>query len=248
MNEADKPADTPEPANDAGATEDAPEAAAGAPDDPAYLGPNAEAAAAALAERVNELEAALTATKEEAQGAKDALQAAQDERLRALAEAENARRRAQKDREESKRYGAADLARDVVGVADNLARALDAMPDDAEDGPVKQLAEGVAMVERALAQALEKHHIKTVGVVGEPFDHNTCQAVVEIETTDVPPGAIANVMQKGYMLHDRLLREAMVAVAKAPALAADPSQNAAAAPTPEAPQDGHRGGNVDETA
>ncbi len=211
-----QPDATPEAANDAHTTEPAEAAHAEGHD-----GPDAAAAAAALADRVNALEAELAAAK--------------DERLRALAEAENARRRAQKDREEANRYGAAGMARDVVGVADNLARALAAMPESADDA-VARLAEGVAMVEKELVQALAKHGVTPVGEVGQPFDHNTCQAVFEVETADVPPGAVAQVMQKGYVLHDRLLRPAMVGVAKAPAKAE---------PAGDPPE---RGGQVDETA
>lgn len=210
MSETGDAPNTPRPANDA---EDQ---AADAVD-----APNAEAAAAALAERVNELEA-------EAQSLKD-------ERLRALAEAENARRRAQKDREEASRYGAAGLARDVVSVADNLARALAAMPETG-DKTIAKLAEGVAMVEQELANTLERHGVKAVGAVGDAFDHNTCQAVFEVETAEMAPGTVAQVMQRGYMLHDRLLRPAMVGVSKAPASAAGEGE------TPE------RGGKVDETA
>ena len=215
MSETGDATNTPRPANDPNASDPAAAPEAG--------GPNAEAAAAALAERVNELEAENQSLK--------------DERLRALAEAENARRRAQKDREEANRYGAANLARDVVSVADNLARALAAMPETDGDGPIAKLAEGVAMVERELAGALERHGVKAVGEVGEAFDHNFCQAVFEVETTEHPPGAIAQVMQKGYVLHDRLLRPAMVGVAKEPAELAAPNS-----------QSGGRGGQVDETA
>lgn len=181
----------------------------------------AKSAAAALADRVSELEAEAAGLKEE--------------RLRALAEAENARRRAQKDREEASRYGAAGLARDILSVADNLSRALAAMPANAkaESEALGKLAEGVEMVERELAQSLAKHNVEVFGAPGDVFDHNTCQAVFEVETADVPPGSIAQVMQRGYMLHDRLLRPAMVGVAKAPAGAA---------------AGGDRGGAVDETA
>lgn len=221
MSEAGKSPNPPEPANDASPeTANEPDAQTEAPAEDAPA-PDAEAAAAALAERVNVLE-------EEAQALKD-------ERLRALAEAENARRRAQKDREEASRYGAAGLARDVVSVADNLARALAAMPETIEDEAVAKLAEGVAMVEKEMAQALEKHGVKAVGAVGDPFDHNTCQAVFEVETNETPAGTIAQVMQKGYMLHDRLLRPAMVGVAKAPASGGGG-------------ESAERGGQVDETA
>lgn len=186
--------------------------------------PDAAAAAAALADRVNELEAALAEAK--------------DEHLRALADAQNARRRGQKDREEANRYGATGLARDVISVADNLSRALEAMPETMEDPAMKLLADGVAMVEKELAQALQRNNIKTVGAVGDPFNPNTCQAVFEIETTEVPPGAVAQVMQPGYMLHDRLLRAAMVGVAKAPAGSAPPTGGGS----------DERGGQIDETA
>ena len=213
MSEAGNSPNPSESANDAVPGVDPTDAAAQAPD------------AAALAERINALEAENTTLK--------------DERLRALAEAENARRRAQKDREEANRYGATGLARDVVSVADNLARALESMPETAADATLAKLAEGVAMVERELTQALEKHGVKIVGEVGVPFDHNTCQAIFEIETTAVAPGAVAQVMQKGYLLHDRLLRPAMVGVAKAPA---------GAPPSAGGSDDGARGTQVDETA
>ncbi len=164
----------------------------------------AKSAATALADRVVELEAEAITLKEG--------------RLRALAEAENARRRAQKDREEASRYGAAGLARDILSVADNLSRALAAMPADAkaESEALGKLAEGVEMVERELAQSLAKHNVAVFGAPGDVFDHNSFQAVFEVETADVPPGAVSQVLQRGYMLHDRLLRPAMVGVAKPP--------------------------------
>jgi molecular chaperone GrpE len=143
------------------------------------------------------------------------LAAAKDQQLRALAEVENMRRRAQREREEALKYGAVSLARDLLSVADNLGRALQAAPQDPADPAVKALVEGVAMVERELAGALEKHQVKTVAGVGEAFDHNVHQAVVELESADVPPGHVVQVLQAGYTLHDRLLRPAMVAVAKA---------------------------------
>jgi molecular chaperone GrpE len=181
----------------------------------------AKSAATALADRVAELESEAVTLKED--------------RLRALAEAENARRRAQKDREEASRYGAAGLARDILSVADNLSRALAAMPADAkaESEALGKLAEGVEMVERELAQSLAKHNVAVFGAPGDVFDHNSFQAVFEVETTDVPPGAVSQVLQRGYMLHDRLLRPAMVGVAKPPA---------GGTPTSD------RGGAVNETA
>jgi molecular chaperone GrpE len=138
--------------------------------------------------------------------------AAKDQQLRALAEVENMRRRAQREREDALKYGAVSLARDLLSVADNLGRALAAAPDDPA---IKSLVDGVAMVERDLAGALDKHHVRLVAGVGEPFDHNVHQAVVEIEAPDVPAGHVAQVLQSGYKMHERLLRPAMVAVAKA---------------------------------
>jgi molecular chaperone GrpE len=220
LSEAGKTPNPPEAANDEGmAPKD--EMMSASPEHADSV-PDPKAVAIALAERVSELEVEITNLK--------------DERLRALAEADNARRRAQKDREEANRYGATGLARDVVSVADNIARALAAMPDAGGDEAVAKLAEGVSMVEKELSQALEKHHIKTIGEVGAAFDHNTCQAVFEVETGEAPAGTIAQVLQKGYLLHDRLLRPAMVGVAKAPVGAAPPAEA------------GDRGGQIDETA
>jgi len=137
----------------------------------------------------------------------------QDGQLRALAETENMRRRSQREREDAAKYAAVNLVRDLLSVADNLRRALDAAPDGEV---VKALVEGISMVERELAGVLEKHHVKPVAGVGEPFDHNVHQAVVEMPTADIEPGNVAQVLQTGYTLHDRLLRPAMVAVAKVP--------------------------------
>ena len=102
--------------------------------------------------------------------------------------------------------------RDLLGVADNLRRAL---ATGAADG----LLEGVEMVERELGAALGRHHIARIEAEGERFDHNRHQAMFEIETADAEPGTVVQVVQEGYLLHDRLLRPAMVGVAKAPAAA-----------------------------
>ena len=182
------------------------DAAANAASEPGAAGdapPAAETDAAVIAANFAALEAELAAAK--------------DQQLRALAEVENMRRRAQREREEALKYGAVSLARDLLSVADNLGRALQAAPQDPSDSAVKALVEGVAMVERELAGALDKHQVKLVAGVGEAFDHNVHQAVVELESADVPPGHVVQVLQAGYTLHDRLLRPAMVAVAKSPA-------------------------------
>jgi molecular chaperone GrpE len=141
---------------------------------------------------------------------------ARDQQLRALAEAENIRRRSQREREDSAKYGAVGLARDLLNVADNLRRALDAAPDPGEDSALKSLIEGITLVEKELGTVFERHHVRPVPGVGEPFDHNLHQAVIEMPTADIEPGNVAQVLQSGYVLHDRLLRASMVAVAKAP--------------------------------
>ena len=137
-------------------------------------------------------------------------QTLRDERLRALAEVENMRRRSERERQEASRYGATALARDLLGVADNLRRAL-------ASGGGDGLLEGVEMVERELSAAFARHHIARIEAEGERFDHNRHQAMFEMETADVEPGTVVQVVQDGYLLHDRLLRPAMVGVAKAPA-------------------------------
>ena len=149
-------------------------------------------------------------------------QALRDERLRALAEVENMRRRGERERSEASRYGATGLARDLLGVADNLRRAL-------ESGAGEGLMEGVEMVERELGAAFARHHIARIEAEGERFDHNRHQAMFEVETADAEPGTVVQVVQEGYLLHDRLLRPAMVGVAKAPAAAeAEPASEEAA--------------------
>ncbi len=151
-------------------------------------------------------------------------QALRDERLRALAEVENLRRRSERERGEASRYGATGLARDLLGVADNLRRAL-------ESGGGEGLMEGVEMVERELGAAFARHHIARIEAEGERFDHNRHQAMFEVETADAEPGTVVQVVQDGYLLHDRLLRPAMVGVAKA--LAAEKEAASASEETPE---------------
>lgn len=141
-----------------------------------------------------------------------------DQLLRALAETENVRRRAQREREDAGKYAIADFARDVLQVADNLHRALEAIPAAtlAEDEALRNLHEGVSATERQLAAALERQAVKRVWPMGEKFDANLHQAMFEVPTADQAPGTVVQVMQAGYVIHDRLLRPALVGVAKAP--------------------------------
>ena len=140
-----------------------------------------------------------------------------DQLLRALAETENVRRRAKKDVADAGRYGIANFARDMLSVSDNMTRALDSTPDGAreESDIVKALVEGVEMTAREMASALERHGIKQVNPLGEKFDYNLHQAMFEAPVTGQPDGTIVEVVQVGFMIGDRLLRPAMVGVAKA---------------------------------
>jgi molecular chaperone GrpE len=142
-----------------------------------------------------------------------------DQLLRALAEAENTRRRSQREREESARYAAAPLSKDIVQVADNLSRALAAVPAEAlaKDEALKNLVEGIAATERQFLAALERHNVKRIDPLGERFDAHLHQAMFEVPGTGQPAGTIVQVLQPGYVLHDRLLRPALVGVAKAEA-------------------------------
>jgi molecular chaperone GrpE len=165
-----------------------------------------EAPEAPRSAREAELEAELADTKERL--------------LRALADAENLRRRAARDLEEAHKYAVSGFARELLEVADNLSRALDAVPPRARDEIdfVKNLADGVAMTEKALLACFERHKIaKVTPEIGERFDHNRHQAMFEVATSEQAPGTVAQVLQPGYTIAERLLRPALVGVAKAPA-------------------------------
>jgi len=138
-----------------------------------------------------------------------------DRLLRALAETENVRRRAERERTDATKYGVTQFARDLLDVADNLRRAIDSVPEaQVRDDATRNLLAGVAATERALLSAFERHGIKRVDPKGERFDHNFHQAIFEAENTGKPAGTVVEVLQPGYLLHDRLLRPAMVGVAK----------------------------------
>jgi molecular chaperone GrpE len=140
---------------------------------------------------------------------------AKDRLLRALAETENVRRRAQRERDDAVRYGASNFAKDLLNVADNLHRALLSVPEDkVADDLTRTLLEGVGATERELLAAFERHGIRRIEPMGERFDHNLHQAIFELENTGQPPGTVVQVLQPGYVMHDRLLRPAMVGVAK----------------------------------
>jgi molecular chaperone GrpE len=165
-------------------------------------------------------------------GGEDALAAARaeaaqykDQLLRAMAETENTRRRAQRDREDAQKYGITNFAREVLSVADNLRRALEAIPSETlqSDEALKTLYDGIAATERQLDAALGKQQIQRIWPEGERFDSNFHQAMFEVPDSGKPAGTVVQVLQAGYKIHDRLLRPALVGVAKGAAAAANDS-------------------------
>jgi molecular chaperone GrpE len=141
-----------------------------------------------------------------------------DRLLRTLAEMENLRGRTAREIEDARKYAVTGFARDVLEVADNLGRALASVPQEARetDEAVRNLMLGVEMTQRSLLTALEKHKVRRVAPQkGDRFDPNLHQAMFEVPTDQQAPGTIAEVMQAGYVLADRLLRPALVGVAKA---------------------------------
>ena len=135
-----------------------------------------------------------------------------DQALRALAEAENARRRAKIDVEEASKYSVTGFARDLINVLENLVRAEENIP--ADQAAVK---EGVALTKNELVKAFEKHGIKRVEPqAGDDFNHETQQAVMQINHAEVEAGKVVQLLQAGYVIKDRLLRPAMVSVSKGP--------------------------------
>ena len=153
------------------------------------------------------------AEEDEAEDGEDALK---DQLLRALADAENARRRAKKDVDDARNYAISRFAQDLLGVADNLGRALESIPAERResDDAVKAIAEGIEMTAREFETALGRHGITRIDPLGEKFDYNLHQALFETAETDQPDGTVVQVFQTGYRIGDRLLREAMVGVAK----------------------------------
>jgi molecular chaperone GrpE len=137
--------------------------------------------------------------------------------LRLAAEMDNLRKRTQRDVADARVYGIANFARDMLTVSDNLQRALQAVPAEARaeaDAGLKALVEGVEMTERAMLSALERHGVKRIDPEGEKFDPHVHQAMFEVPNPDVPNNTIVQVVQSGYVIGDRVLRPAMVGVAK----------------------------------
>ena len=148
---------------------------------------------------------------------RDEIEQLRDEKLRLLADMENLRKRSDRDRMDSIRYGNINFARDILSLGDNLSRALDAIPKDAEKTEtITNLIDGLRMVQREFTSILEKHGIKKIEALNQRFDHNFHQAMMEIESEEVEEGIVIQEIQSGYNMHDRLLRPSMVGVAKKP--------------------------------
>lgn len=150
-----------------------------------------------------------------------------DKMLRTLAEMENLRKRTTREVADARAYGITGFARDVLDIADNLQRALDAVPAETRelaDPMLKALIEGVELTERSLLNTLEKNGVKKFDPSGERFDPNFQQAMYEVPDPSVPPGTVVQVVQAGYMIGERVLRPALVAVSKGGTRARAPEQ------------------------
>ena len=140
-----------------------------------------------------------------------------DRMLRALADAENTRRRAEREKQDATQYAVTKFARDMLQIADNFARALAAAPAqarEAADPQLKAVLDGVEATERQLLSVLERHGVKAIDTTDGKFDPNFHQAIAEVPGGEKPPGSIVDVVQAGYTIGERLLRPAMVTVAR----------------------------------
>jgi len=196
---------------------------------PATEDPNLEAGAEAP-EQAATAEAGLAAQLAKIEAERDDLK---DKLLRTLAEMENLRRRTEREIADAKAYAATSFARDMLGSADNLRRALESLPADAmktADAAVKALHEGVELTERELLKTLERHGVRRIDPQGEKFDPNLHQAMFEAPDATIAKGLVSKVVQIGYKIGERVLRPALVGVSagapKAPeAPAGEPTQH-----------------------
>jgi molecular chaperone GrpE len=145
----------------------------------------------------------------------DELRNAKDQILRALAETENTRKRGLKDRDDARKYAVTDFARDLLDFSDNFSRALASIPAEAAgDERIKGVMDGLRAMEGSLLATLDKHGIKKITPLGEPFNPNFHEVMFEAPGSGKPPGTIVQVVDSGYVLHDRLLRPARVGIAR----------------------------------
>jgi len=161
-------------------------------------------------ESLDSIDEALTKMQQE-------LEAAKQDMLYAKAETQNVRRRLEKDIADTRAYAVTGFARDILSISDNLARALDAIPAELrEDEKLKSLVAGIEATAREIDKVFTQHGISRIAATGLPLDPNQHQAMMEVPTADAEPGIVIQEMQAGYMIKDRLLRPAMVVVAKKP--------------------------------
>jgi molecular chaperone GrpE len=144
--------------------------------------------------------------------------------MRALAETENTRRQGERRVQDANRYAVTNFARELLPVVDNLRRAIDAGSAGLETQNADALIEGVAATDRILTQILNRFGIEEINALNEPFDPKKHEAVMETDQTEQPPGSVAQVLENGYMLHDRLLRPARVVVAKSQQPSSQPGE------------------------
>lgn len=168
-----------------------------------------------------------------------------DRLLRAHADMENLRKRTEREKADAAKYAITKFALDIVGIADNFQRAVAAVPAGAgeQEGPLKSVVDGVLMTERAFLQALERHGVRQINPQGEPFNPNMHQAVMEQDSAEVPAGTVLRVFQLGYMIEDRVLRPAMVVVARGGAKPPRPAEPAPVNTVPHAAGNGNAGGS-----
>jgi molecular chaperone GrpE len=179
-------------------------------------------AAASQTEEQTAPTAAAAANADPLPAALQEVAALKDKLLRALAEMENLRRRTEREVADARLYGITTFARDILNVADNMHRALNALDTELReqaDASVKALLDGVELTERELLNVLEKHGVKKLEPIGQKFDPNHHQAMFEVPDASVPAGHVVQVMQAGYLIGERVLRPALVAVAKSGAKA-----------------------------
>ncbi len=189
---------------------DQPPSAAVTPDSPVSSDATPESAAAGAGEiGADQLKAIIATLQSD-------LDSQKNQMLRLIADMDNLRKRTEREKEEAAKYAITKFARDLVVVADNFERAIAAVPQGAaeQDPALESLVEGVSMTERELVSVLEKHGVTRISPMGEPFSPHFHQAMMEVQNPDVAPNTVMQVFQPGYLIDDRVLRPAMVVVAK----------------------------------
>ncbi len=205
--------------------------------------PDSEAGEETAAEEGGQPEAGAEETAEEAVEEltpEQQVEELNDKMLRALAEAENVRRRAERDKSDAAKYAIANFAREVLGVADNMKRAMASVDSEArkKDPALEQLMVGLEMTEAEMLSTFERFGIKPIEAMGEKFDNNLHEAMFELDDASKPAGTVMQVVEAGYVLNDRLLRPAKVGVSKGGPKEPDDAEAAAPAPADPALKDG----------